>query len=176
MLRTKLSWLLVLIPLLQASCSSGPKGPPTPKTNKVGGVILIDGNPAPRGEVELKLYTKGQEVKRGEVVANCLVGEGGKYEFNSYKQGDGAVPGDYVLSMEWLRPSPGVMYGPDKFLNNFNSPTNEDPRFQVKVPEEGSVEIPTIDIKMSELKAQKTHPYASPAGKAGGPPQKKGKK
>jgi hypothetical protein len=165
MLRTKFSCLLILVPLGVASCSSGPTGPPTPKTSKVGGVFKINGEPAPIGEVELKLYAKGRDVTQGEVVANCIVGEGGKYAFNSYRQGDGAVPGEYVLSAEWLRPAPGVMYGPDKFLNNFNSPSNADPRFQVTVVDEGSVEIPTIDIKTSELRPQKSHPFASPSGK-----------
>lgn len=163
--------LIVPLLLLLASCSwtKGPSGPPTPKTTKVGGFILIDGEPAPRGEVELKLYAKGSEQSPGAVVANCVVGEDGRYEFNSYRQGDGAVPGEYVLSMEWLRPAPGVLYGPDKLLNNFNSPFNEDPRFHIEVIEGEPVEIPTIEIQTSELKPQKSHPYASPAGKPGKP-------
>jgi hypothetical protein len=59
------------------------------------------------------------------------------------------------------------LYGPDKFLNNFNSPFNGDPRFQVEVVEDVPLEIPPIEIRMSELKPQKSHPYASPAGKPG---------
>jgi hypothetical protein len=165
MLRTKLPCLLVLIPLALASCSKGPKGPPTPKTTKVGGTLLIDGKPAPKGNIELKLYKKGSDQAKAEVVANCLVGDEGKYQFNSYREGDGAVPGEYVLSMEWLRPAPGMMYGPDKFLNNFNSPFNEDPRFQVEVLDGAPVEISPIEITMSELKPQKMHPYATPTGK-----------
>lgn len=170
MVRTKFLCVAVAVPLLVASCSwsKGPEGPPTPKTTRVGGVVMIDGKPAPRGEVELKLYAKGSEPAPDAVVPNCLVGEGGRYDFNSYREGDGAVPGDYVLSLEWLRPAPGVMYGPDKLLNNFNSPFNKDPRFQVTVVEGESVEIPTIEIVTSELKPQKPHPYASLAGKKKG--------
>lgn len=167
MLRTKFTFLLMLIPLALSACSKGPKGPPTPKTTQVGGTILIDGEPAPKGQVELKLYKKGTDEKSAEAVANCLVGDGGKFQFNSYRQGDGAVPGKYVLSAEWLRPAPGVLYGPDKFLNNFNSPFNGDPRFQVEVVEDVPLEIAPIEIRISELKPQKSHPYASPVGKPG---------
>ncbi len=165
MLRIKSSYLLVLVPLALTACSKGPKGPSTPKTTKVGGTVLIDGEPAPLGQIEMKLYKKGSDQNSAEVVANCLVGKEGKFQFNSYRQGDGAVPGEYVLSMEWLRPAPGVLYGPDKFLNNFNSPFNEDPRFQVEVLDGAPLEIPTIEITMSELKPQKSHPFASPSGK-----------
>jgi len=168
MLRSMVS-RCVWIPLLLASCSwsKGPDGPATPQTTRVGGVLKIDGQPAPVGEVELKLYSLGTPEKPGDVIANCVVGQGGRYEFNSYRQGDGAVPGEYVLSMEWLRPAPGVMYGPDRFLNNFNSPLNEDPRFAVSVIGGFPVEIPEIDIKMSELTEKPSHEYASPAGKPG---------
>ena len=168
MLHTNLHRLLLFIPLLLASCSgsAGPDGPPTPKTAKVGGVIMIDGQPAPIGLVELKLYPKGREVKPGEHIPKCRVGKEGKYIFSSYRDGDGAEPGDYVLSMEYLKMGgPGELFGPDKFLNNFNSPSNEDARFQVKVVDETSGEIPAIDIKMSDLKAKPPHAFASRTGK-----------
>ncbi|WP_010585785.1 hypothetical protein [Schlesneria paludicola] len=166
MLHSKISRLLLLVPFLLASCSEkGPKAPVTPKTTSVGGTVMIDGDPAPKGQIEMKLYVKGAEVKPGELVANCLIGEGGKYRFSSYREGDGAVPGDYVISMEWLRPAPGVMYGPDKFLNNFNSPLNTDSRFQVTVVDGQPVEVPTIEIDTRELKQKPSHPYATPSGK-----------
>jgi hypothetical protein len=164
----KFQSLLLLAPFILTSCtgSSGPNGPPTPKTARIGGVITIDGQPAPMGLVELKLYPKGRELKPGEHVPKCRVGADGKFVFSSYRDGDGAEPGDYVLSVEYLRMGgPGAVFGPDKFLNNFNSPTNEDPRFQVKVVDGTSGEIPAIDIKMSELKAKPIHPFASPNGK-----------
>ena len=167
--RMKFSRPALLFPLLLVSCSwtKGPQGPPTPETTKVAGGVLIDGEPAPRGEVELKLYKKGDGGSPGEVVASCLVRDEGRYEFNSYRQGDGAVPGEYVLTMEWLRPAPGVLYGPDKFLNNFNSPLNDDPRFQVEVVEGEPLDIPEIDIAIGELKRKPSHPYATPTGKKG---------
>ena len=164
------SWLicfLILAPFLLVACSrdTGPKIPPTPKTTKVGGVLMFDGAPAPRGVVELKLYEKGHDPTSGQLIPKCLVGEDGKYKFSSYGAGDGAVPGEYVLSIEWLIMGPGRLFGPDKLLNNFNSPSSDDPRFQVTVIEGKPVEIPTIDIKIGELKQRKSHPYASPAGK-----------
>ena len=167
MLRTRLTCLLALVSLLLGSCSAekGPKGPPTPKTTKVGGVLLFDGKPAPRGFVELKLYEKGHEPTPTQMIPKCMVGENGKYQFSSYGDADGAVPGEYVLSIEWLKVGPGALFGPDKLLNNFNSPSNDDPRFQVTVVEGKPVEIPTIDIKTSELKQVKAHPFASRPGK-----------
>lgn len=168
MLQSKLSRLLLFVPLLLASCSSttGPEGPPAPETTAVGGVLMIDGKPAPRGLVELKLYPKGREPKPGERIPICLVGPDGKYEFSSYSEGDGAVPGEYVLSVEVLRiGGPGQLFGPDKLLNNFNSPANADPRFQVTIVEGEPTEIPTIDIDTSQLKPQRNHRYATPAGK-----------
>lgn len=167
MLHTKFPCLVVLVPLLFASCSSetGPKGPPTPKTTKVGGVLMFDGEPAPVGQVELKLYEKGHDPTPGQMIPKCVVGVDGKYEFSSYGGKDGAVPGEYVLSIEWLKMSMTGLAGPDKLLNNFNSPSNEDPRFQVTVVDGPPVEIPTIDIDTRNLKPQKSHPFASPPGK-----------
>lgn len=167
MLHSKFVWLLVFVPLVLASCSSstGPKVPVTPKTTKVGGVLLFDGKPAPRFEVELKLYEKGHEPTPTQMIPKCVVGENGKYQFSSYGQDDGAVPGEYVLSIEWLKIGRGTLFGPDKLLNNFNKPSNDDPRFQVKVSDGKPTEIPTIDINTSELKPQESHPYASPTGK-----------
>ena len=160
---------MLLVPLLIAGCSgsTGPDGPPPPKTTSVGGVLLVDGEPVPftKGVVELKLYPKGRELKPGESVPKCTAGQDGKYTFSSYRDGDGAEPGDYVLSVELLKMGLGDLFGPDLFLNNFNTPLNEDPRFQVKVGDGEPVEIPAIDIKTSELKKQPNHKYASPAGK-----------
>ena len=167
MLRMNFACLMALVLLVLTSCSgsTGPKGPPTPKTTKVGGLLLFDGQPAPRGLVELKLYEKGHDPKPAQMIPRAIVGENGKYEFSSYADKDGAVPGDYVISIEWLKMGPGTLFGPDKLLNNYNSPSNDDPKFQVTVTDGKPVEIPTIDINTKELKQKKTHPWASPAGK-----------
>lgn len=167
--RVRFLGVLLFIPQLLAGCSgsTGPDGPPPPKTTSVGGVLLVDGEPATlaKGVVELKLYPKGRDVKPGESVPKCVAGLDGKYTFSSYRDGDGAEPGDYVLSVELLRMRFGDLCGPDEFLNNFNSPFNEDPRFQVKVGDGDPVEIPAIDINTRELKKQPDHKYASPSGK-----------
>jgi len=126
---------------------------------------MIDSKPAPSGEVEMKLYLKGREIKSGDTVPTCHVGVDGKYEFSSYRAGDGAEPGEYVISVEWLKMSFGALLGPDRLLNNFNSPTNKDPRFHVTVVKGQSLKIPIIEIKTSDLKQQPSHPYASRAGK-----------
>ncbi len=164
---SKLPRMLLLAPLLLAGCSSttGPDGPEAPKTTKVGGVLLIDGEPAPLGVVELKLYPKGGDLKPGMRVPKCLVRPEGRFDFSSYASGDGAEPGEYVLSIEMLRMAPGELFGPDQFGNNFNSPFNEDPRFHVTVGEDDPVEIPTIDLDTSQLEYREHHPFASPPGK-----------
>ncbi len=153
--RSRFFLLMLLVPLLIAGCSgsTGPDGPPPPKTTSVGGVLLVDGEPVPftKGVVELKLYPKGREVKPGESVPKCIAGQDGKYTFSSYRDGDGAEPGEYVLSVELLKMGLGDLFGPDLFLNNFNTPLNEDPRFQVKVGDGEPVEIPAIDIKTSRI-------------------------
>ncbi len=165
---SKFSCVLLCALLLLAGCSSssGPEGPPPPNTSQIGGVLLIDGEPPPLGLIEMKLYPKGRAPKPGERIPKCIVGQDGRYTFSSYRDGDGAEPGEYVLSIEHLKMGgPGELYGPDKFGNNFNSPFNEDPRFQVTVVEGESGEVPTIDIKTSELEMRPSHPYASPPGK-----------
>jgi hypothetical protein len=168
MKRTHLTSLLLLTVLWIVGCSgsgSGPDGPPVPKTTRVGGTIMINGKPAPIGVVELKLYGRGKATKPGDTVPKCLVGTEGKYVFSSYRDGDGAEPGDYVLSVELLKMGFGELFGPDQLLNNFNSPDNADPRFQVKVGDGDAVEIPAIDIETSKLKKQPSHPFASRPGK-----------
>ena len=166
--RSKFFWLLLVIPTLMTGCSgsTGPDGPPPPETSKVSGVILIDGEPAElMVAVELKLYPQGRVPKVGERVAKCIADQEGKYTFSSYRDGDGAEPGEYVLSVEALRRAPGAIFGPDKLGNNFNSPDNEDPRFQVKVVSGEPTVVPTIDINTSQLEPQQPHPFASPPGK-----------
>lgn len=167
MLRVTFICLIALYSLVLTSCSgsTGPKGPPTPKTTKVKGILLFDGQPAPRGLVELKLYEKGHDPKPTQMIPKAIVGENGKYEFSSYGDKDGTVPGDYVISIEWLKIGPGTLFGPDKLLNNYNNPSNDDPKFQVTVVDGKPVEIPTIDISTKELKQKKAHAWASPAGK-----------
>lgn len=170
MLQTKLSrlLLLVLVPVLIAGCSKGPDGPTPPKTSVVSGTVLVNGKPAPvieYGQIELKLYPKGRDPKPGERIPKCLADKDGNFVFNSYRAGDGAVPGEYVLTMEMLRVALGGLFGPDRFGNNFNSPSSTDPRFQVTVVDDEPTVIPTIDIKLDELKQQPAHKYASPAGK-----------
>lgn len=167
MLHTKYPYFLVLVLLTIPACSSptGPKAPPTPKTTKVKGVLMIDGKPAPKAVVELKLYEKGHDPTPTQMIPRCVVGDDGKFQFSSYGQGDGAVPGEYVLSIEWLKLGVGGMFGPDQLLNNFNSPSNDDPRFQVTVVDGKPTEIPVIEIKTSELKQKKSHRFASPSGK-----------
>ena len=167
MLRSNIFFITLLLPLFTLGCSSstGPDGPPAPRTVQVGGVLKVDGEPAPLGVIELKLYPKGGELKPGMRVPKCLVGQEGKYAFSSYADKDGAEPGEYVLTVEMLRIAPGELFGPDQFGNNFNSPHNQDPRFQVTVGEDGPVEIPEIDLDTSLLEYQPLHPFASPPGK-----------
>lgn len=128
---------------------------------------MIDGQPAPIAQVVLKLYPEGREPKQGQRLPQCLVREDGKFAFSTHRDGDGAEPGEYVLTMEWLRVALGGRFGPDKFLNNFNSPevNKDDPRFQVKVVEGEPTEIPTIEITTSELEPKPMHRFATPEGK-----------
>lgn len=162
--------LLLIVPLLAASCSSkGPEGPPPPPTSEVRGQILINGEPPPKGltQVVLTLYPKGRDPKPGERLPQCLPGEDGTFAFSSYRENDGAEPGEYILTIEWLQLGMTGRFGPDKFLNNFNNPevNVNDPRFQVTVVEDEPTQIPTIDINTSELESQPLHRYATPKGK-----------
>ena len=169
MLPARYSWIVLIVPLLLVSCSSttGPDGPPPPPTSKVGGVVRIDGKPAPMAQVVFNLYPIGRDRKPGERLPQCLVRDDGQFAFSSYRDGDGAEPGEYVLTMEWLRIALAGRFGPDKFLNNFNSPevNKDDPRFQVTVVEGQPTEIATIEITTSDLEPKPMHQYATPKGK-----------
>lgn len=157
---------MIIAPLLITGCSSttGPDGPTPPKTTPVSGTILIDGEPAPLGVTELKLYPKEGDVKPGMRTPKCYVKQNGEFIFSSYRDGDGAEPGEYVLSVEVLNLGFGDLFGPDQLGNNFNSPENTDPRFQVTVADDAVV-IPTIDIDTTTLEYKDDHPFASPPGK-----------
>jgi len=126
---------------------------------------MLDGQPPPPGALELKLYPKGYQANSAERVAKCRVGPEGEYAFSSYRAGDGAEPGEYVLSVEFQVLGFGTISGPDQLGNNFNSPLNTDPRFQVTVVSGEPTVIPAIDIITSELERQPDHPFATPAGK-----------
>lgn len=148
------------------SFSTGPDGPPPPETVEVSGELWIDADPAPAGIVELKLYPRGRDPEPDERIPMCRVGKDGKFQFSSYRDGDGAEPGEYVLSVEMLKMGgPGELFGPDKLGNNFNSPFTEDPRFHVDVVGDKPVRIPLILIDTTELETKPPHKYSSRAGK-----------
>lgn len=73
------------------------------------------------------------------------------------------------MTFEWLSKPPlgRVWSGPDKFLNNFNDPTqNVDPKYQVKIPGAGGagLTIPPIEITMSSLEEKPKNEFTTRVG------------
>jgi len=182
--KLKIFHLFFLIPFLFVGCGdSAPDNVVKKVTKPASGKFLIDGvapglagkegtdNP-PHYHVVLKLYPKGRAITKEDVFPSAEVDPmTGSYSFATYNQGDGIPPGDYIITFESLQQAIIGRYkiGPDRFKNNFSNPVTQDQKYSVKIDEaaKDKIELPQIDIKMSELTDQEPSNFSTPADAEG---------
>lgn len=179
--KLKIFHLFFLIPLLFVGCGdSAPDNVVKKATKPAGGKFKIDGvapglagkegtdNP-PHFHVILKLYPKGRAISKDDVFPSAEVDPmTGNYSFATYASGDGIPAGDYIITFESLEQSIIGRYktGPDRFKNNFNNPVSQDPKYSVTIGDitKEKMELPEIDIKMSDLVDMEPSQFATPSG------------
>jgi hypothetical protein len=134
-------WLAVLILALLASSCAGGRKPVFPvrgqildagKKPAVGALVIFHPVPA-----DLKDPTK--PVGR--------VREDGTFSLTTYKEGDGAPQGEYVITITWTPPkkSPFDAEGKDQLTGRYANPERSSLRFTVEKKPDN--EVPTIALE-----------------------------
>lgn len=110
------AWLLAAVFAFAAGC--GPSGPPRPKTYPVSGTVTYKGEPVADANLNFQLLT-------GSCSAFAKADAAGRYELMTFVQGDGAVPGDYLVSItKYEAPPPS---GPSTINENYVPPGSNVP-------------------------------------------------
>lgn len=92
--------------LLAASIASGVGCDSGPKLYPVKGTVRVDGKPA--GDATVFLHRKGRD-NLNEPVPYAKCGPDGTFAVTTTKPGDGAQPGEYVITVVW----PDMSKNPD---------------------------------------------------------------
>ncbi|MCE9548199.1 MAG: hypothetical protein K8T25_22230 [Planctomycetia bacterium] len=140
-----LSMLLILAPLLLTGC--GRKEPPRTKSWPAKGKLLVNGTPAEKAEVTLHPKTPLKDVAGRELFPHARVAADGSFDLQTYEDGDGAPPGEYVVTVVWpeVKIDGGEeLLGPDRLHNNFSDP--KFPAATVVIESHENI-IPPIDLK-----------------------------
>lgn len=91
---------------LLAGCSHAPD-PRTREVFPTCGSVTFNGKPIPDASIRLHPVAP-QDDGKPVYVPRGWVDESGKFELSTYRQGDGAPPGDYRVSFSWVGPLDGV--------------------------------------------------------------------
>ncbi len=82
------------------------------RVHPVSGRVLVEGEPA--GGAVVIFYPQTEDLERKKFRPNAETDEEGNFQVTTYVQGDGAPPGDYLVSVVWnswskVEPSPDGM-------------------------------------------------------------------
>lgn len=102
------------------------------KAVPINGVVLVDGKP--QENILVSVYKEGQAKPLSPNV-HVAASPDGRFSFSTYANGDGLVPGNYLLTFEWhkirLRSSKTLFEGPDKLNGRYSNPARSDFKLQV---------------------------------------------
>lgn len=124
--------------------------PNAAQTTKVTGKVTVDG--APVKDILVTLHNPKQSGKAQR--PNARTREDGTFQISTYLEGDGAPPGEYHVTLEWLTfQSIGAQWiGPDKLKNQYNDPKSTP--FHVTVTD-APLEIPPFELKVEGVASPK---------------------
>jgi hypothetical protein len=129
--------VLPTLVLVAALCScSRPPGPERLPTVPVRGSVTINGLPAPSVTVRFHALD-GRKDEAGVYAAHpeALTDGDGTFVLSTYEHGDGAAPGEYAVTLEWLKFNAlRNSYGPPDRLGGKYADPAKTP-FKVKVEE-----------------------------------------
>lgn len=129
---------ILLLAILVAGCSEGPRGGPRLKTYPVTGTVLVDGVPAAGVTVECHPEPGAQlkhEAARG-------TDENGKFSIGTYESKDGLPEGTYKLAFIW--PEMGLV-AKDKLKGAYADPKKSE--FKVTVDTGKPNDLGEINLK-----------------------------
>jgi hypothetical protein len=143
-MKGRVRWgLLVIAALVAVSCSKS--DPNRKETFPVTGELYVDGQPAPL--VQISMHDKAGADTNQPTFSSTLSDQDGKFALSTYEEGDGAPPGDYVLTFTWQEfnvLSRGYS-GPDKLNGKYSDPKKTP--FEVKVEKGKPTDLGRIELK-----------------------------
>lgn len=105
LLGTRHSWLSFIrcaALVVVATAVWGCGGPAAPKTLKVKGTVKFDGQPLSKGQVSFQSMDGGDIARP----ATGTIGSDGTYELSTFADKDGALPGNYKVTVTSYENSP----------------------------------------------------------------------
>ncbi|MGQ9914990.1 MAG: carboxypeptidase-like regulatory domain-containing protein [Thermogutta sp.] len=91
-----LSGLAVAAIVLGGACNRGSN---KPKTYPVTGTVTLNGQPVPGATVNFTPKEQAPPGQSGPQAASAVTDEQGKYQIGTFAKGDGALPGEYLVSV-----------------------------------------------------------------------------
>ncbi|MFH5804178.1 hypothetical protein [Alienimonas sp. DA493] len=126
------------------------------ETQPVSGTLRINGK-IPENAV-LTLHPQGEPIDVRKSKPWGKVQSDGSFALQTYRQGDGAPPGDYDLTLVW-RKDPSVMGSPDQLGGAYDEVRES--KWTVTV-EEGREELAPIEVEGVEIVRGGGRPMAPP--------------
>jgi hypothetical protein len=122
-------------------------GPDRPPTVRVSGTITFDGSPPP---TEGMVYFAAQEAAAGlpRRGGRGPFGEDGRFKVTSFDQGDGLVPGTYVVNVECWK-APPMMDDPNAGQSYVADEYFEKPQ-TVEIPADKRSHEVNIDVPLAD--------------------------
>jgi hypothetical protein len=147
----RFQWMVVLLLAAGTICGCGGMSdedrlkvlvPDAAKTTPVQGKVLVDGEPV-KG-IWIRMHS--DEEPRQAVLPKAQTEPDGTFRITTYIGGDGAPPGHYKVTVEWLtfQPVGGRWAGPNKVDDKFG--TVKTTPFEVTVGTE-PITLPTFDVE-----------------------------
>lgn len=140
---------LLLLSLMAVIAVTGCRRAKTPKldTYPVSGQVMVNGKPAVRAEVRMRPIKPLLDPLKRSVEPYGFVEEDGMFRVSTYRDKDGAPPGEYAITIVW--PTVTVdggeeVFGPDRLNGRFGNPLSPITMFTVQ---EASNLIPAFDLK-----------------------------
>ena len=122
------------------------------ETIKVRGKVTVDGKPMK--DLWVKFHPVDSSIT---VVPRAQTDASGNFQITTYSGGDGAPPGDYKITIEWLTyiKRDSDWGGPDKLKNQYNDPAT--------TPFEVTVEDEPLELEPFELKLEGAEEKPAPS-------------
>jgi hypothetical protein len=147
MVRTQGFWRIAILlgPALLASTIGCGQGDDRLTAYPVTGEVFVDGKPATDCFVYFNPVVPDS---KHPMRPYGQVDSAGKFSISTYLSGDGAPPGEYIVTFEWLtyQPLGNQWGGPDKLGDKYSDPKKSE--FRVKVEEK------PMQLKRFELTTQ----------------------
>jgi len=141
---------LLLLSLAATVVVTGCRPAKTPKldTYPVSGQVMVNGKPAVRAEVRMRPSKPLLDPMKRSVEPYGIVEADGMFRISTYRDKDGAPPGEYAITVVW--PTVTVeggeeVFGPDRLKGRFGNPLSPVTVFTVL---DASNLIPSIELNL----------------------------